>query len=147
MNNHSRISKMFGVLVLGGGVLVQPPQVNGEPTSKDVLKNDALNQPMSKLKVAPTNELTADDQKPQETSKKEQIDDQKPPPLVNSRMITHDQPHCQLEITLHQYDSKGHSQTQTKTCLDNKSETEIIKFIKTSREKTCQTPFCGCWLG
>ena len=138
---------MFGVLVLGGGVLVQSPQVSGEPTSKDVLKKDALNQPTSKLKVAPTNQLVAEDKQQQVESKQGQIDDQKPPPSINSRIITHDEPHCQLEVTLHQYDSEGHSQTQTKTCLDNKSETEIIKFIKASREKTCKTPFCGCWLG
>ena len=138
---------MFGVLVLGGGVLVQSPQVNGEPTSKDVLKKDALNQPTSKLKVEPANQLAAENKKLQERSKQAQNDNQKSPPSLNGRIITHDQPHCQLEITLHQYDSEGHSQTQTQTCLDNKSETEIIKFIKASREKTCKTPFCGCWLG
>ena len=52
---------------------------------------------------------------------------------------------CQVELTLNKYDRSG--VTPIKTCLDGKSSEEILKLVEKAKKQTCQSPFCGCWLG
>lgn len=56
-----------------------------------------------------------------------------------------DYAYCQLEFTLNKYAREGVDHEVT--CLDELSEAEIKKVIDNAREQTCNSAFCGCWLG
>ena len=117
MSPSSNIGKMFGALVLGGGVLLSS---NGEATPP-ATKNDS-----------PTTKETAPTQQDSEKSKK-----------------TSENEFCQLEFTHIQYSGEGRTlcKTLNTTCLDEKTDEEILKIIKEAQKNTCSSPFCGCWLG
>ena len=53
--------------------------------------------------------------------------------------------HCQLEFTFNKYSRDGVN--SSRTCLDGKKDAEILKIIEEAKTQTCQSPFCGCWLG
>ena len=105
MSNGSSISKMFGALVLGGGMLVTTTSLATPPGDSPA-------------------DTPADSKR--ESKKK-------------------DNEFCQLEFTLYEYDRDG--AVETKTCLDEKSDKEILEIINKAKKKTCASPFCGCWLG
>ena len=106
MSNGSSISKMFGALVLGGGMLVTTTSLATPPGDSPA-------------------DTPADSKR--ESKKKK------------------DNEFCQLEFTLYEYDRDG--AVETKTCLDEKSDKEILEIINKAKKKTCASPFCGCWLG
>ena len=120
MENQSKISKMFGALVLGGGMLVTAPNSSADPV------------------VDP--DKTTEKNNPEET--RERLN--KP---IQDQSIEKNRPadNCQLEFTLYKYHRDGVD--PIKTCLDDKDDEEILKIIKEAKTKTCSTPFCGCWLG
>ena len=68
-----------------------------------------------------------------------------PPLQTENQWFKSDDSYCQLEFTLKKYDREGYEKDVT--CLDELSDAEIIKVIKESKADTCQSPFCGCWLG
>ena len=113
MSQTAKISKMFGALVLGGGVLLAS---NSEATPPAESNDDS-----------PAKESTQEAPPKTETVQKEE------------------DPICQLGFTLTTYDRER--VIPTKTCLDGKSDEEILKIINEAKKKTCQPPFCGCWLG
>ena len=53
--------------------------------------------------------------------------------------------YCQIELTLNRYDRN--SVQKVTTCLDGKTNAEILKTVEEAKNETCQSPFCGCWLG
>ena len=110
MSQTSTMTKMFGALVWGSGMILagntdaSPPEKKEEPVSKEV--------------------------QPKESSE---------------RAVEKEEEFCQLEFTHIQYSREG--ELPTKTCLDEKTDKEILKLINEAKKKTCMTPFCGCWLG
>ena len=52
---------------------------------------------------------------------------------------------CQISMQLKHYDF--HNERTEKTCLDGKTDVEVIQKLKEYQGQTCITPFCGCWLG
>ena len=126
---------MFGALVLGGSMLVQPPEAEAEPESKELKGkpdqgSQAQQKPPVKAKSVPA-----------------------PPPPARLTTSEINQPraakrsaqHCQMEFTLHKYSRDGVELIPT--CLDDKSDAEILKVIHEAKKQTCMSPFCGCWLG
>ena len=73
--------------------------------------------------------------------------DTKPPSREATPEKPPENPYCQLEFTLLQYEKDNAPPIPSKTCLDGKSDAEILKIINEAKKKTCQSPFCGCWLG
>lgn len=120
MHTKSKISKMFGALVLGGGVLITSTNSDAEP--------------------ADNTETSSEDKSPADLEKSTAE------PL-KTPVLEKDTPkdNCQLEFTLYKYDRAGVE--AVKTCLDDKNDEEILKIIKEAKTQTCKTPFCGCWLG
>ena len=117
MSQSSSIGKMFGALVLGGGVLLSN---NGE-----------ANPPATESKEPTTKEPA-----PQ---KEESTQEQKP---VENEFCQLEFTHIQYDG-----EGRTQTKTLTKTCLDDKKDEEILKIIKEAQKKTCMSPFCGCWLG
>ena len=117
---HSRTTaKMFGVLVLGAAAIAEA----NEP--KPPVDQDA--------------------QPP--TSQPSTADAQTAKPIIppaTSPQTKRDE-HCQLEFTLNRYSREGVE--HIKTCLDGKTQAEILKVIDDAKKQTCGSPFCGCWLG
>lgn len=111
MSQTSTMTKMFGALVLGSGVILagnsqaEPPKKKEEPISKEA-------KPVESKERAPA---------------------------------TEEKDFCQLEFTHIQYSREG--ETPTKTCLDEKTDKEILEIINEAKKNTCMSPFCGCWLG
>ena len=145
MNHNSRISKMFGALVLGGGMLIQPTEAEAEPNAQE-----PTTKPKPKESTA---QKTAPSAKVDQTAQTKPIKRIAPPPssrLAKSKLSPPEAQrveHCQLDFTLYTYDREGIVESQQSTCLDNKSDAEILSIIKKAKEQTCNTPFCGCWLG
>jgi hypothetical protein len=54
---------------------------------------------------------------------------------------------CQIMFSLSRYDRDGVREHTDTVCLDEKTDEEILTVIREAREETCQSPFCGCWLG
>jgi hypothetical protein len=123
MRNKSKISKMFGALVLGGGILVTSTSSAADPAE---IPEPTKNKPSEETKE----------------STKEPLHTPRP-----EKHLEKDAPadHCQLEFTLYKYNRDGAE--AVKTCLDDKKDEEILNIIKEAKTKTCDTPFCGCWLG
>jgi len=121
MNDTSRISKMFGALVLGGGMLVTSTEVEANPGDKSDDKSSAETKSES---PKPADRLEA--------------------PSENHQVLPAAQ-YCQLEFILYKYDRERVE--PVRTCLDEKKDEEILQIIKEAKTKTCQSPFCGCWLG
>ena len=92
------ISKLFGVLVLGGAMMA-----NG--SDKPVDPDPISPAPACALKIVETAEFF------------NPVDPSNPDVLVNE------------------------------TCIDGKSDEEILKIVKEAREPSCMSPFCNCWLG
>ena len=115
MKNTSNMTKLFGALVLGGGVILadnssaEPPKEKKEESTKE-----------TRSKESQTKETTVSEETPKEEF-------------------------CQLEFTHIQYSRDG--ETETKTCLDGKTDEDILKIINEAKKNTCNSPFCGCWLG
>ena len=117
MSQSSNISKMFGALVLGGGVLLSS---NGEATPPATQNPEA-----TKKEVSPTQKESTENKKTEENE-------------FCQLEFTHIQ---------YQGEGIDQSKTLTKTCLDEKKDEEILKIIKEAQKNTCMSPFCGCWLG
>ena len=118
----SPAAKMFGALVLGSGTLLSSPQVGAEPSKQPPPKPVKSNVERPSLSPAPPQSAT-------------------PPPTNQPKR----DPYCQLEFTLHRYEQRR--PITEITCLDGKSDAEILKIVKEAKTHTCQSPFCGCWLG
>ena len=54
---------------------------------------------------------------------------------------------CQIELDFNQFDKNGKKSVTTTTCLDEKSDIQVMDAVEVARDKSCMTPFCGCWLG
>ena len=117
MSTSSNISKMFGALVLGGGVLLSS---NGE-----------ANPPATQSSTPTTKEPSS--------PKKESEQDNKP---EENQFCQLEFTHIQYDG-----EGRTLTKTLTKTCLDEKKDEEILKIIKEAQKNTCMSPFCGCWLG
>ena len=117
MSQSSNISKMFGALILGGGVLLSN---NGEanPPTKTETKTPATESKPPKKE--PTQNKTTEENE------------------FCQLEFTHIQ---------YDGEGRTLTKTPTKTCLDDKKDEEILKIIKEAQKKTCMSPFCGCWLG
>ena len=115
MSQNSKIAKMFGALVLGGGMLMTSSTNATPPKSTDI-------------KEAP----------PESTRGPESAGERDNTPPVEKGI-------CQLAFALTKYSESP--PTRYPICLDGKSDTEILKIIKEAKDQTCQSPFCGCWLG
>ena len=122
MANGHRVAKMFGVLVLGAGAIVQA----SEPTTPEA---SAKSGPGEQPTTMPTTQPQTKEPAKQPTT----MPAAKPPE------------HCQLEFTFNRYDRERVQ--SIKTCLDGKSDEEIMKIINDAKNQTCASPFCGCWLG
>ena len=138
MSNHTRVSKMFGALVLGGSLLVHsspteadPPKPSSPSPTPTKSMNPEKDPPSTRGLKAPLAQL-----KNQQTAL--------PPP--SDQRIQRPKNDCQLEFTHYKYkrDDKIES---VSTCLDEKNDEEILKIIKEAKKQTCRSPFCGCWLG
>lgn len=117
---HSRTTaKMFSVLVLGAATMAE------------------ANEPKP----------SADQDAQRPTSQPSNADAQTANPISPpaTRPQTKRDEHCQLEFTLNRYSREGVE--HIKTCLDGKTEAEILKVIDDAKKQTCGSPFCGCWLG
>jgi hypothetical protein len=123
MDNKSKITKMFGALVLGGGMLVSTTNSVADPG-----ENPEQNSEEKKSEQTTT---------PTEQPLNPQRD-------VQTKQDTPED-HCQLEFTLYKYNREGAE--AVKTCLDDKKDEEILNIIKEAKTQTCNSPFCGCWLG
>ena len=137
MAQKKRIAKMFGVLVLGGAMLAKAeetpksPKTSAEPQSEtDKTQTPAINPSPATKPRAPTVK------RPEQPSR---------PTLERTPKFPKASEICQVELTLHKYDRDG--VTPVKTCLDGKSSDEIMKLVEKAKKQTCQSPFCGCWLG
>ena len=138
MAHHPRVSKMFGVLVLGGSMLVKPHLITAEPRTQDPNV-----QPTSKRPEAPIDSHKTSIKTPAETKGKPPL----PVKAIPVERPVKERPaeDCQMEFTFYKYSREGVEPLST--CLDNKSEAEIITLIKEAKQQTCHSPFCGCWLG
>ena len=122
---------MFGALVLGGGLLMTSGGAEAEPVvpppeQKDNTSSGATGE------QTPTTVPSAKADLLKQTEKRRL---EKTRPAKN----------CQLEFTLNKYSRQGVN--SSKTCLDGKKDAEILKIIEEAKAQTCQSPFCGCWLG
>ena len=136
MPNRRRVSKMFGALVLGGGLIAQAQALPNPPSNTP--KQPPATTPDNMKTVAPdapTKRAPGTASKTNPVPSK--IPDVRPPPGPKT--------YCQLEFTLNQYDRDDVK--KVKTCLDGKSHAEILKVIEDAKKNTCASPFCGCWLG
>ena len=132
MANSSSISKMFGALVLGGCMH------QGTPANADSDQN-ATKTTASTPATENTDSTVVDEAAPATSDSSEA----RPP-----------EDYCQLKFTHHKYtrfNAPGatlrNKVESVITCLDEKSEEEILKIINAAKKQTCETPFCGCWLG
>jgi hypothetical protein len=131
MANKSKISKMFGALVLGGCFHQSNPANSGEPEADTTEAKPAIQDP-----TQPTSENPSrpnQDKSPEEAAPAD---------------------YCQLEFNLNKYArfnepgaEEGKVDERVRTCLDDKPDEEILKIIKEAKTQTCNSPFCGCWLG
>ena len=53
---------------------------------------------------------------------------------------------CQVAMTKTTYQMNFESKQET-TCLDQKTDEEVLKIVNDAKEESCISPFCGCWLG
>ena len=122
---------MFGALVLGGGLLMTSGGAEAEPVEPPAEKKDN------------TSSSATGEQKPV-TVPPAKIETLKQ--AENKRLDkTRPAKHCQLEFTFNKYSRDGVN--SARTCLDGKKDAEILKVIEEAKTQTCQSPFCGCWLG
>ena len=146
MPTKSKISKMFGALVLGGGVLVTPTDSTAK-SFKDCVRKAENKTPKDTTDVKDTKETK--DLK--ETTETKDISEVKVVPLVLEAeprlVLSPPENHCQMEFTFYTYNSDGVAVAADKKCLDEKEDETILKIIQESKEEACNTPFCGCWLG
>jgi hypothetical protein len=153
MHTKSKVSKMFGALVLGGGMLVastnaiadpveNPESTPEEKTSEELVskKKKSRKKPFKKKK----SEGEVLEEKGLELSKNE-ADPVNIPEEDSQLVLERPEGDCQLEFTLYLYNRDGVE--AEKTCLDEKDDEEILSIIKEAKTQTCNTPFCGCWLG
>ena len=122
MAQDGSVSKLFGALVIGGSMLL--PGCAGKA-----------------IEAAP-NEGGAST-----PSGAEAASEAPPPPGGSPLISSHEIAHCQMEFSLSAYDRDGIRESTNTICLDEKTDEEILTVIKEARKETCQTPFCGCWLG
>ena len=99
MSNQSRISKMFGALVLGGGILVTATSTQADPTEDSGRKSE----------VEKKKETT-------ESGESKESSNRLKPPHDRPSQIDPPKDHCQLEFTLYTYDREGVE--PVKTCLE-----------------------------
>ncbi|MEE2786960.1 MAG: hypothetical protein VX589_06440 [Myxococcota bacterium] len=139
MASRRRVAKMFGALVLGGSMLAraEEPPTQTEPTRAP----SPAAEPARPGPPAST-EQTAKPAPAPRPSPAPAPPSSSPP---ETSTPSAGQTYCQLELTHNQYD-RARVKT-VKTCLDGKTDAEILKVIKEAQMKTCQSPFCGCWLG
>ena len=140
MPTKSKISKMFGALVLGGGMLVTPTDSTAKPFKDCVRKAENK-----------TPKETTDTKEIKDLKETTDISEVKVVPLVLEAepplVLSPPENHCQMEFTFYKYNSDGEAVEADKKCLDEKEDKAILKIIQESKEEACKTPFCGCWLG
>ncbi len=67
---------------------------------------------------------------------------------ANDPAPTEKEEDCELEVTLNNaYDFERMVPKKYTTCIDDKSDEEILSIIKEKKKAACYTPHCGCWLG
>ena len=129
MAQYGKVSTVFGALVIGGSMLL--PGCTGkaiETTSNEGFDPTAGQGP-AKLGQGPARIESPSSLAPV------------------SSAATSEVAHCQLEFSQNKYNGNGVPMKTDKICLDEKTDAEILKFIEAARKETCQSPFCGCWLG
>ena len=132
MTTHSRISKMFGALVLGGCFHQSRPANSSGPEAGPVEAAESK-----------TVEQKAENAGRQASENSKTSDAAEAPP----------EDYCQLEFNLNKYARSSDPAAEEggvekiRTCLDEKSDEEILKIIQDAKSQTCNSPFCGCWLG
>ena len=117
----NQAAKLFGALVLGGGMLVHA----AEPQEQT---KDAKTGPGDQAKPVPA-----------PTSKPTTKRGDRPKAKTQNKF-------CQIELTLNKFDRGGNKSPIT-TCIDGKTDAEILKLVEDAKKQTCSSPFCGCWLG
>jgi hypothetical protein len=137
MGKRTRISKMFGPLVLGGGMLVQSMDAEANPVEQEPTEEPPIDE----------SRKATDEQKggAKAPSTVEAEEPQTGEPVAVESSEDEASGTCQLEFTLHEYDRDGVA--SSKTCLDGKSNAEILEIVEEAKNQTCASPFCGCWLG
>ena len=138
MANQSKISKMFGALVLGGCIHQSTPADSTQTASNPAEKSEAKSE-VSEVKSEVKNPEQGIEPAPRE-------------PDATKQAAPED--HCQLEFNLNRYKQFNtmeggdeNSVERIRTCLDEITVEEILKIIQDAKAQTCKTPFCGCWLG
>ena len=142
---HAPVKKMFGALVLGSGALLTVTHAPAHPTQPVQPDSDIKNKahasgssqvapPKAQPKTQPKTQL-----KPQPTTQL------KSRTLSKSSRLGATTQYCQTEFTFYEYHRDGSEETVT--CLDDKSEAEILKIITEAKKSMCKSAFCGCWLG
>ncbi len=121
MSSGQKVGKMFGVLVLGAGAILH----SVDPASAQ-----------EKTNVGPGD---------QPTSAPTKATPKAPSSQPTTMPAVKEPEHCQLEFTFNRYDRERVQ--SIKTCLDGKSDEEVMKIINDAKNQTCASPFCGCWLG
>ncbi len=122
MAHHGSVSRLFGALVIGGSMLL--PGCAGK----------AIEAPPNEGGSPMPAGAGAASEAP-------------PAPLTRTQVSSHDVEHCQLEFSKSAYDRDGVRESTNTICLDEKTDEEIRAVIQEARKETCETPFCGCWLG
>jgi len=124
MADGNQIAKLFGVLVLGSSFLLHAAEPGDAPKQPNTGPDDS---------AKPT---------PGETAKSAPGERTPPTPPKAKQPVNK---FCQIALTLNQYDRK--SVQKVTTCLDGKTNAEILKAVEDAKKETCRSPFCGCWLG
>lgn len=118
---------MFGALVLGGGILVQPGCAGADPVQKKPAPDPSAEQPAPVQPAVPPAQPTS-------------------APTADTAAANPDNAYCQIELTLHKYKRDGVVES-VKSCMDGKTNAEVLEALEAAKKQTCGTPFCGCWLG
>ena len=112
MPTKSKISKMFGALVLGGGMLVTPTDSTAKPF-KDCVRKAENKTPKDTTDVKETKETkeTKDLKESTETTETTDTSEVKVVPLVLEAephlVLSPPENHCQMEFTFYKYNSDG----------------------------------------
>lgn len=121
MADHGPVSKLFGALVIGGSMML--PGCAGKAIEAGPRDGGKRSAGSARTEEPPT-EATVTDMR-----------------------VEPDLAHCQMEFSQNQYDREGRRVSTESICLDDKTDEDILRFIEEARKDTCESPFCGCWLG
>ena len=121
MKATGKASTLLGALVIGGGMLLPGCAVKASDPSEQA--EPAVGEPAAETPPAALS------------------------PAPGLTLAAPASPLCQIEFGLNRYNRDGILESAERSCLDEKSDEEILTIIKEARKQTCETPFCGCWLG